>query len=93
MLSRRKTPTNNVYYKDELIYISDNPAGVVPDWTGDWEFDSRLSKSKDISNRYLSLGIIRFCLLLFYAIATVFQLYHGGVMTYEMGRRKPDPTL
>ena len=28
-----------------------------------------------------------FCLLLFYARATVFQLYHGGDMMYEMGRR------
>ena len=25
------------------------------------------------------------CLLLFYAIVTVFQLYNGGDMTYEMG--------
>ena len=30
------------------------------------------------------------CLL---AIATVFQLYHGGDMMYEMRRRKPEPTL
>ena len=28
------------------------------------------------------------CLLLFDAIATVFQLYHGGDMMYEMRRRK-----
>ena len=32
-----------------------------------------------------------FVCLLFYAIATVFQLFHGGDM-YEM-RRKPEPTL
>ena len=25
--------------------------------------------------------------------ATVFQLYHGGDMMYEMKRRKPEPTL
>ena len=31
--------------------------------------------------------------LLFYAIATVFRLYHGGDMIYEMRRRKPEPTL
>ena len=30
---------------------------------------------------------------LFYAIATVFQLYHGGDIMYEMRRRKPEPTL
>ena len=32
-------------------------------------------------------------LLLFYTIATVFQLYHSGDMMYEMRRRKPEPTL
>ena len=31
------------------------------------------------------------CLLLFYAMAKVFQLYHVGDMMYEM--RKPEPTL
>ena len=30
---------------------------------------------------------------LFCAIATVFQLYHGGDMMYEIRRRKPKPTL
>ena len=33
------------------------------------------------------------CLLLFYTIATVFQLSHGGDMIYEMRRRKPEPTF
>ena len=33
------------------------------------------------------------CLLLFYAIGTVFQLYHGGDMMCEIRRRKPEPTL
>ena len=33
------------------------------------------------------------CLLLFYAVATVFQLFHGGDVMYEMRRRKPEPTL
>ena len=33
------------------------------------------------------------CLLLFDAIATVFQLYHGGDTMYEMRRRKPESTL
>ena len=33
------------------------------------------------------------CLLLFYVIATLFQLYNDGHMTYEMRRRKPEPTL
>ena len=28
------------------------------------------------------------CFLLFYAIVTVFQLYHGGNMMYEMRRKK-----
>ena len=29
---------------------------------------------------------------LFYARATLFQLYHGGYLMYEMRRRKPEPT-
>ena len=34
------------------------------------------------------------CLTLFYAVATVFQLYHGNDMIYEMRRgTKPEPTL
>ena len=33
------------------------------------------------------------CLLLLYAIVTVFQLYHGNDMMYEMRRRKPERTL
>ena len=35
----------------------------------------------------------RACLLLFYAIATSFQLCHGGGMMYETRRRKPEPTF
>ena len=31
-------------------------------------------------------------LLLFYARATVFHLYHGGNMMYEIRRRTPEPT-
>ena len=31
--------------------------------------------------------------LLFYTLATVFQLFHRGDMIYEMRRRKPKPTL
>ena len=33
------------------------------------------------------------CLLLFYAIVRVFQLYHGSDMMYMMRRRKPKPTF
>ena len=33
------------------------------------------------------------CLLLLDVIATVFQLYHGGVIMFEMRRRKPKPTF
>ena len=33
------------------------------------------------------------CLSLFYVIATVFHLYHGGDMMDEMRRRKHKPTL
>ena len=33
------------------------------------------------------------CLLLFYTIATVFQLYHGGDTMYEVRRRKTELTL
>ena len=32
-------------------------------------------------------------LLLFYAMATLFQLHHGGDMAYEMRSRKLKPTL
>ena len=32
-------------------------------------------------------------LLLFYTIATVFELNHGGDRMYEMRRGKPQPTL
>ena len=35
---------------------------------------------------------LRRALLLFYAIARAFQLYHGSDMIYET-RKKPDPTL
>ena len=34
----------------------------------------------------------KFCLLLFYVRATVFQLYHGGDIMCELRRRKPEPT-
>ena len=34
----------------------------------------------------------RIVCLLFYTIATIFQLYHGGNMVYEL-RRKPEPSL
>ena len=37
--------------------------------------------------------LIIYLLLLFYTIATIFQLYHGGDMMYEMRKRKPEPTL
>ena len=33
------------------------------------------------------------CLLLFYAIVAVFQLYNGSDMMYEMRRRKLKPIL
>ena len=33
------------------------------------------------------------CLLLFYAIATLFQLYHRSEMINEMMRGKPKPAL
>ena len=41
----------------------------------------------------LDVARILFCLLLFYVIAKVFQLYHGTDMMYEIRRRKPEPTL
>ena len=38
--------------------------------------------------------VVFVCLLLFYAIATVFKLYHDGdMMYYDMRRRKPKPTV
>ena len=41
----------------------------------------------------LLVHILLFVCLLFYAIATVFQLYHGSDRMYEMRRRKPETTL
>ena len=37
------------------------------------------------------LEIFARLVLLFYAIVTVFQLYHGGDMMHEMRRRKSKP--
>ena len=51
-------------------------------------FHVRLYRIKNNSHGVLSL----FALLLFYAIAMVFQLYHSGDMMYEM-RRKSESTL
>ena len=43
---------------------------------------------------YWCMAVNRFvCLLLFYAIATVVQLYHGTDMMYEIRRRKTECTL
>ena len=39
------------------------------------------------------MEVVFVCLVLFYVIATVFQLYHGSDMIYEMRRRKPEWTL
>ena len=45
----------------------------------------------------MKMGSIAFVcfvwLLLFYAIATVFHVYHDGDMIYEMRRKKPESTL
>ena len=41
----------------------------------------------------LYANINQYVCLLFYAIAAIFQLYHGNDMMYEMRRRKPEPTL
>ena len=53
-----------------------------------------LLHSHKTSDSILTEGII-WCLpvslLLFYARATVFQLYHGGNIMYEMRGRKPEP--
>ena len=56
---------------------------------------SILHRVKDLTDKIGTSRIwnIVVCLLLFYAIAKVFQLYHGGDMMPEMRRRKPEPTL
>ena len=53
----------------------------------------RLSNIR-IHCRLVAWGTVLFvcCLFLFYAIATVFQIYHSGDMMCEMRRRKPEPT-
>ena len=44
-------------------------------------------------NRRRSGHCLRLVCLLFYAIATLFQLYHNSDAVNEMRRRKPEPTL
>ena len=46
---------------------------------------------RGVKNQFMVVGQARVCL--FNAIATVFQLYHDGVLMYEMRRRKPESTL
>ena len=43
--------------------------------------------------QYVTLSLIFVCLLLFYAIAIVFQIYHGSDIMNETRRRKPKSTL
>ena len=43
--------------------------------------------------RLFIVGFFCLVLLLFYAIATVFQLYLGSDMIHEMRKRKPQPIL
>ena len=52
-----------------------------------WEMDAQFIRLVAVTRKFVLL------LLLFYAIARVFHLYHGGDMIYEIGRRKPQPTL
>ena len=52
---------------------------------------ANLYSHNELYNTYICWYVV--CLLLFYAIATVFQIYHGGDMMYEMRKGKPDPTL
>ena len=52
------------------------------------------SEYKNHNSPVDSLFVFCFVLLLFYPIATVFQLYLAGDMMYEMKvGRKPEPTL
>ena len=44
------------------------------------------------THSYIIASVLFVCLL-FYAIATILQLYHGSDMIYKMRRRKPEPTL
>ena len=46
-----------------------------------------------MQSRYHSCSERSVCLLLVYTIATVFQLYHGSDMMYEMRMKNPKPTL
>ena len=41
----------------------------------------------------LDISVVFVCLLLFYTIVAVLQLYHGGGMIYAMRRRKPEHSL
>ena len=51
------------------------------------EFDKKSKLNFTETNAFMV------CLLLFYAIATVFKLHHGADMMYEMRTRKPESTL
>ena len=44
-----------------------------------------------MKQRFHGSGTSQVCL--FYTVATVFQLYHGGDIMYAMRRRKPVPTI
>ena len=47
----------------------------------------------NVYSRIMIIPILKcVCLLLFYAIATVFKLFYGSDMMYEM-RRKAEPTV
>ena len=77
------------WYQWKLYWVGDVCYGNY--WeTQLWFF---LLGCKPTTNNMLRWSLMFVCLFLFYAIATVFQFYHGSYMMYEMRRRKPESTL
>ena len=54
-----------------------------------WHHYFSLVVRRDVKQRLKAVG--QACFVAFYAVATVFQLYHGSDMMYEIRRRKPAP--
>ena len=70
-----------------------------PHWLTRIHYNREESKAGHVTVLLLKLckitgkaAVHMFVYLLFYATTTVFQLFHGGNMMYEM-RRKPEPSL
>ena len=81
----KKSAGQSVVWNDELVH----PGEVMSKDAAGMDRESYVISTKSS----MIQDVCFVCLMLFYALARVFQLYHGGDMIYEMKRRKPEPTL